>query len=477
MIRGMPPQRKQIYQSSHIKSIGLKYAQQTTTNQRLNLFKMPTKTNRTKVFIKDLGQHVGKEITIQGWMFNKRSGKGIQFLQLRDGSGVVQGIVFDKTESSELFKIADSLTPESSLTITGDVTKHPKLEDTYELQVKKIDPIQIPADDYPIAKKEHGPDFLLENRHLWLRSSKQRAIQIVRNTIINGIYEYLNGQGFIKIDSPILTPNACEGTTELFEVEYFDEGSAYLAQSGQLYIEAAIFSVGRCFDFGPVFRAEKSKTRRHLTEFWMMDAEAAFVEHEENMKIQEGLIEYVVKKVLAKNLKELATLERNIEPLKKIEAPFIRKTHAEVVKELRGMGSDIKDNDDLGGDDETILTKKYDKPIFVEKYPAEVKAFYMKRDPADPSRALCADLLAPEGYGEIIGGSQREDDYDVLLSRIREHKLSEKAFAWYLDLRKYGSVPHSGFGIGLERLTGWICGTEHIRETIPFPRMINRIYP
>lgn len=430
-----------------------------------------------KVFIKDLKDHVGKEITIQGWMFNKRSGKGIQFLQLRDGSGVVQGVVFDKTESSKLFKTAASLTPESSLTITGEVTKHPKLEDTYELQVKSIDPIQIPADDYPIAKKEHGPDFLLENRHLWLRSQKQRAIQIIRNTIINGIYEYLNKNGFIKIDSPILTPNACEGTTELFEVEYFDEGSAYLAQSGQLYIEAAIFSVGRCFDFGPVFRAEKSKTRRHLTEFWMMDAEAAFVEHEENMKIQEGLIEHVVKKVLTENLKELATLERNIEPLKKIEAPFIRKTHAEVVEELRGMGSDIKDNDDLGGDDETILTKKYDKPIFVEKYPAEVKAFYMKRDPKDPTRALCADLLAPEGYGEIIGGSQREDDYETLLGRIKQHKLSEKAFAWYLDLRKYGSVPHSGFGVGLERLTGWICGTEHIRETIPFPRMINRIYP
>jgi asparaginyl-tRNA synthetase len=459
-------QRTQIYQSSLVKSISLKYA------QLLNLFKMPT-----KVFIKDLRDHVGKEITIQGWMFNKRSGKGIQFLQLRDGSGVVQGIVFDKAESSDLFKIAASLMPESSLTITGEVTKHPKLEDTYELQVKSIEPIQIPAEEYPIAKKEHGPDFLLENRHLWLRSPKQRAIQVVRNTIINGIYEYLNQNGFIKIDSPILTPNACEGTTELFEIEYFEEGKAYLAQSGQLYIEAAIFSVGRCFDFGPVFRAEKSKTRRHLTEFWMMDAEAAFVEHEENMKIQEGLIEYVVKKVLAENLKELATLERNIEPLKKIEAPFIKKTHAEVVKELREMGSDIKENDDLGGDDETMLTKKYDKPIFVEKYPAEVKAFYMKRDPADPTRALCADLLAPEGYGEIIGGSQREDDYDELLKRIRSHRLSEKAFAWYLDLRKYGSVPHSGFGIGLERLTGWICGTEHIRETIPFPRMINRIYP
>jgi len=331
--------------------------------------------------------------------------------------------------------------------------------------------------EYPIAKKEHGTDFLLENRHLWLRSKRQRAIQIVRNTIINGIYEYLNKEGFIKIDSPILTPNACEGTTTLFDVEYFDEGKAYLSQSGQLYLEAAIFSVGRCFDFGPVFRAEKSKTRRHLTEFWMMDAEAAFVEHEENMKIQEGLIVHVIKKALEENKKELADLERDVSALEKIEAPFIYKTHAEVVKELQEMGSDIKENDDLGGDDETILTNKYDKPIFVEKYPAEVKAFYMKRDPENENLALCADMLAPEGYGEVIGGSEREADYDVLLGRIKEHGLDEKEFSWYLDLRKYGSVPHSGFGIGLERLTGWICGTKHIRETIPFPRLINRIRP
>ncbi|MBP9770956.1 asparagine--tRNA ligase, partial [Candidatus Gracilibacteria bacterium] len=319
-------------------------------------------------------------------------------------------------------------------------------------------------------------DFLLQNRHLWLRTPTQRAIQIVRNTIINAIFEYLNTNGFIKIDSPILTPNACEGTTELFEIDYFEEGKAYLSQSGQLYIEAAIFSVGRCFDFGPVFRAEKSKTRRHLTEFWMMDAEAAFVDQEENMKIQEGLVEFVVQKVLEKNLKELAILERDIEPLKKIKAPFIHKTHTEVVKELREMGSEIKENQDLGAADETMLTMKYDKPIFVEKYPAEVKAFYMKRTD-DGKFALCADLLAPEGYGEVIGGSQREDDYDVLLGRIKEHKLSVEAFDWYLDLRKYGSVPHSGFGIGLERLTGWICGRQHIRETIPFPRTIGRIRP
>lgn len=429
------------------------------------------------VFIKNLKNHVDETVKIQGWMFNKRGSGKIYFLQLRDGTGVVQGIILQNTVTPEIFEKAEKLTMESSVKITGEVTAHPKHEDEYELQVKDIEIIQLVAEDYPIAKKEHGVDFLLENRHLWLRSTRQRAIQVVRNTIINGIYEYLNKENFIKIDSPILTPNACEGTTTLFEMEYFDEGKAYLSQSGQLYIEAAIFSVGRCFDFGPVFRAEKSKTRRHLTEFWMMDAEAAFVDHEGNMKIQEGLITHIVKKVLAENLKELEILERNIEPLKKIEPPFIRKTHKEVVEELRKMGSEITENKDLGGDDETIFTEKYEKPIFVEKYPAEVKAFYMKRDPTDPSRALCADLLAPEGYGEIIGGSQREDDYDVLLGRIKEHKLPQEAFQWYLDLRKYGSVPHSGFGIGLERLTGWICGTKHIRETIPFPRMINRIYP
>ena len=429
-----------------------------------------------KIFLKDLRDHVGQEITMEGWMFNKRGAGKIYFLELRDGSGIVQGIVFVKAVSPEVFKIAEELTMESSVRVTGEVTKHPKHEDEYELQVKNIEVIQLVKEDYPISKKEHGPDFLLQNRHLWLRTPTQRAIQIVRNTIINAIFEYLNTNGFIKIDSPILTPNACEGTTELFEIDYFEEGKAYLSQSGQLYIEAAIFSVGRCFDFGPVFRAEKSKTRRHLTEFWMMDAEAAFVDQEENMKIQEGLVEFVVQKVLEKNLKELAILERDIEPLKKIKAPFIHKTHTEVVKELREMGSEIKENQDLGAADETMLTMKYDKPIFVEKYPAEVKAFYMKRTD-DGKFALCADLLAPEGYGEVIGGSQREDDYDVLLGRIKEHKLSVEAFDWYLDLRKYGSVPHSGFGIGLERLTGWICGRQHIRETIPFPRTIGRIRP
>ncbi|MBU1152147.1 asparagine--tRNA ligase [Patescibacteria group bacterium] len=429
------------------------------------------------VLIKDLKNHVDQEVQIRGWMYNKRGSGKIYFLQLRDGSGVVQGIVFQGDADEETFKKAEELTMESSLKVTGKVSAHPKKEGVFELQISKIDIVQIPDEDYPISKKEHGTDFLLNNRHLWLRSPKQRAIQVVRNTIINGIYEYFALNDFIKIDSPILTPNACEGTTELFEINYFDEDTAYLSQSGQLYLEAAIFSVGRCFDFGPVFRAEKSKTRRHLTEFWMMDAEAAFVEHEENMKIQEELICHVVERVLRENLAELEVLERDIEPLKKIKAPFIRKTHAEVVEELQGMGSDIQPNHDLGGDDETILTKKYDKPIFVEKYPAEVKAFYMKRDPENSNVALCSDLLAPEGYGEIIGGSQREDDYQTLLDRINEHNLPVEPFQWYLDLRKYGSVPHSGFGVGLERLTGWICGIHHIRETIPFPRTIKRLTP
>lgn len=427
--------------------------------------------------ISHLKDHVDKEASIQGWMFNKRGSGKIMFLQLRDGTGITQGIVEASSVDAKTWEAAEKMTMESSLKVTGLITKHPKLENTYEIQVKKIEIIHLCSEEYPIAKKDHGIDFLMDQRHLWLRSHRQWAIQRIRNTIINATYEYLNDNQFIKIDSPILTPAACEGTTELFEVPYFDLGSAYLSQSGQLYLEAAIFSVGRCFDFGPVFRAEKSKTRRHLTEFWMMDAEAAFVEHDENLKIQEGLVTHIVKSVLEKNLQELKMLERDIEPLKKIEGPFIRMTHADAVKELRSMGSDIGDMDDLGGDDETILTKKYDKPIFVEKYPAEVKAFYMKRDPEDNSRALCADLLAPEGYGEVTGGSQREDNYDTLVASINKHMLPMEAFTWYLDLRKFGSVPHSGFGYGLERLVTWICGLEHVRESIPFARTIYRLTP
>jgi len=427
------------------------------------------------ISLKDISQFFGQEVAVRGWIYNFRSSGSIFFLQVRDGSNFVQAVVSKNAVAPEVWDECQKITIETSAEIFGQVSKHPK-KDEYELQVKNLKIIQV-AKEYPIGKKEHGPEFLLDNRHLWLRSAKQWAIQRVRNTIINATFEYFNQNGFIKIDTPILTPTACEGTTTLFEVPYFDLGKAYLSQSGQLYLEAAIFSFGRCFDFGPTFRAEKSKTRRHLTEFWMMDAEAAFVRHEENMKIQEEMICYIVAKVLEKNKKELEILEREVSRLEKIKTPFGRITYREAIKKVKALGSDIKDGDDFGADDETLLTRDSDIPIFVEKWPRQIKAFYMKRDPENPDLVLGSDLIAPEGHGEIIGGSEREDNYDLLLERMKEEKLPIEDFQWYLDLRKYGSVPHSGFGYGLERLTGWICGIHHIRETIPFPRMINRLKP
>ncbi|OGZ79548.1 MAG: asparagine--tRNA ligase [Candidatus Staskawiczbacteria bacterium RIFOXYB2_FULL_32_9] len=428
-----------------------------------------------KILITNIAKYVGEEVELDGWVANFRSSGKIAFWQIRDGSGFCQAILDVKSLPENVWKESEKVTLESSVKIIGIVAKHPKKEE-YELQVKDFSFYQI-AKEYPISKKDHGPDFLLDNRHLWLRSSHQWAIQRIRNTLILATYEYFNQNNFIKIDSPILTPSACEGTTELFEIDYFGERKAYLSQSGQLYLEAAIFAHGKVFDFGPVFRAEKSKTRRHLTEFWMMDAEMAFVDLKEMLKIEEELIRYMVKSVLEKNQQELAILERDVKPLENILKPFYKITHTEAVKKLQELGSDIKEGDDMGADDETILTKQYDNPIFVTHYPKEVKAFYMKRNPDDNSRVLCADLLAPEGYGEIIGGSQREDDFDALLERIKAHNLPQSAFEWYLDLRKYGSVPHSGFGFGLERITAWVCGIAHIRETIPFPRTINRLTP
>jgi len=413
----------------------------------------------------------GKDAILKGWIYNYRSSGSIMFLQLRDGTGFIQCIA-DKANLKHKWEQLQNITQESSIEITGKIAEHPKHKGEYELHVTGFNIIQI-ADEYPISKKDHGPDFLLNNRHLWLRSKRQWAIQKIRNTLILGTYEWMRDHDFTKIDSPILTPNACEGTTTLFELEYFDT-KAYLSQSGQLYLEAAIASFGRVFDFGPTFRAEKSKTRRHLTEFWMMDAEAAFIDHKGNMEIQEQLISFIVQKVLKQNMKELEILQRDIEPLKKVAPPFHCITYEQAIEKLHSLGSNIKEDDDLGADDETILTKQYDKPVFVEKYPAKVKAFYMKRQ---GDKALCSDLLAPEGYGEIIGGSQREDDYDEILKRVKEHKLPREDFQWYLDLRKYGSVPHSGFGFGLERIVAWVCGLKHVRETIPFPRMINRINP
>lgn len=428
------------------------------------------------ILLKDIGQYLGQEVILRGWVFNFRSSGSIYFLQFRDGTGRIQAVVSKDDVEPEVWENCQKITIESSVELRGIIVEEPRSPYGYEMQVKNLKIFQS-AQEYPIGKKEHGPEFLLDNRHLWLRSPKQWAIQRVRNTIINATYEYFNQNGFIKIDTPILTPTSCEGTTTLFEVPYFDLGKAYLAQTGQLYLEAAIFSFGRCFDFGPVFRAEKSKTRRHLTEFWMMDAEAAFIEHEENMKIQEELIFYIIQKVLEKNKKELEILERDVSKLEKIKPPFGRMTYHEAIRKLQSLGSNIVDGDDFGADDETLLTQDSLVPIFVEKWPRKIKAFYMKRDPKNQELVLGSDLIAPEGHGEIIGGSEREDNYEILLERIKEEKLPLADFQWYLDLRKYGSVPHSGFGYGLERITGWICGVHHIRETIPFPRMINRLRP
>lgn len=429
---------------------------------------------KEEILIKDLNQHVGQTVTINGWIGNFRSSGKIAFWQIRDGSGYCQAVISADDIAPAMWLETEKVSLETSVSLTGLVTKHPK-KDEYEIQVTDFSYYQI-AEEYPIAKKEHGIDFLLDNRHLWLRSQKQWAIQRVRDTLIQATYDYLHEKAFIKIDSPIITANAGENTTDLFQVKYFDD-TTYLSQTGQLYLEAAMFAHGRVFDFGPTFRAEKSKTRRHLTEFWMMDAEMAFCTLEENMDLQEELIRFMVKRVLENNRAELAILERDVKPLENIDKPFYRITHAEAVAQLKKLGSDITERDDLGGDDETILTKEYDNPIFITHYPAEVKAFYMKRDSNDPSRVLGADLLAPEGYGEIIGGSQREDDYEILKQRITEFGLKAEDYSWYLDLRKYGSVPHGGFGFGLERIVGWICGLEHIREAIPFPRTIYRITP
>lgn len=430
-----------------------------------------------KLRISQFSQAVGEEVLISGWVYNKRSSGSIAFLEIRDGSGFVQGVVAKDAVDSTTWEVAQELTQESSVTITGTIAKHPKKEGIFEIQISKVEPIHIAA-EYPIALKEHGPDFLMNNRHLWLRSKKQWAVLRVRDVVEQAIHNYLHTQDFVRTDSPIFTPNACEGTTTLFPVPYFDLGEAFLSQSGQLYIEAAIASVGRCYDFGPVFRAEKSVTKRHLTEFWMMDAEAAFVEHDENMDIQEGLIKAVATACLEQCQQEFEILERDPAPLKKmIEKPFERLTYEDAITRLHTLGSDIQFGEDLGNDDEGMLTKDSDVPIFIHKWPKSIKPFYMKIDPTDPERVLNNDLIGIEGSGEIIGGSQREDDFDLLLERMKEDDLPIEEYDWYLDLRKYGSVPHSGFGIGVERMVRWMSGVEHIRETIPFPRLVTRIKP
>jgi len=426
--------------------------------------------------IGEISSKEGQKVELRGWCYNLRSSGKIAFLQLRDGTGRIQGVAPKDKVSDSTWDSIQKLTIESSVIVRGTAKADPRSPSGFELAIEDVEPIQI-AEEFPIGKKEHGPDFLLNNRHLWLRSERQASIMRVRDTIEFAFRDFMRQRGFMLADSPIFTPSACEGTTDLFEVKYFDD-KAYLSQSGQLYQEATSAALGKTYCFGPTFRSEKSKTRRHLTEFWMLEAEASFMDWEQNMQLQEDMVAFTARRVLEERAKELKEFGREITSLERTaEGNFPRISHVEAVERLQKLGSDIKQGDDLGGDDETILTKQFDRPVFVHHYPAEIKAFYMEPDPNDPTYALCDDLLAPEGYGEIIGGSQRISDLSLLKKRIAEHKLPEEAFGWYMDLRRYGSVPHSGFGIGLERTVTWMCGIEHVRETIPFPRLLNRINP
>jgi asparaginyl-tRNA synthetase len=430
-----------------------------------------------RIDIRDVSKHVDVDVEIRGWLYNIRSKGKIHFLQLRDGTGRIQGIAEEASLGAEAFTAMGALKMEASVKVRGRIRRDERAPSGYEMSVAAVEVVQNPAEDFPIAKKEHGIDFLLENRHLWLRSVRPGAILAIRNQAIHAFRSFFHDRGFLLVDTPILTGSIGESAGTLFTVPYFDLGDAYLAQTGQLYLEAACMAFGKVYNFGPTFRAEKSKTRRHLTEFWMLEGEVAWLDNEGNMKLQEEMVAHVVRHVLSTCRAELSTLERDVAPLEKVTVPFPRLDYGEAVQMLSKLGSSIQWGDDLGGEDETILTKQFEKPIFVTNYPKKAKAFYMKENPANPETVLCADLLAPEGYGEIIGGSQREDNLEKLLQRIHEEKLPEESYGWYLELRRFGSVPHSGFGIGLERTLTWITGSPHIRECIPFPRTISRIYP
>ncbi|NSL52261.1 asparagine--tRNA ligase [Calidifontibacillus erzurumensis] len=419
---------------------------------------------------------VGQDVTIGTWLANKRSSGKIAFLQLRDGTGFIQGVVVKDEVSEDVFQKAKALTQETSLWVTGTVREDVRSPFGYELTVKDIEIIHE-AINYPITPKEHGVEFLMDHRHLWLRSKRQHAIMKIRDEIIWSTYEFFHNNGFVKVDPPILTGTSAEGGSELFHTKYFDE-DAYLSQSGQLYMEAAAMALGKVYSFGPTFRAEKSKTKRHLIEFWMIEPEMAFVEHEESLQIQEQYVSYLVQSVLSRCQLELKSLGRDVSKLENIKPPFPRITYDEAIELLHKKGfNDIEWGEDFGAPHEVAIAEEFDKPVFITHYPAKIKAFYMKPDPNRPEVVLCADLIAPEGYGEIIGGSQRIDDLELLKKRYEEHNLTGGAYEWYLDLRKYGSVPHSGFGLGLERTVAWITGAEHVRETIPFPRLLNRLYP
>jgi asparaginyl-tRNA synthetase len=427
------------------------------------------------VYIEDISKYKDQDIEIRGWLYNKRSGGKVRFLLVRDGTGIIQGTIFNPQEDSPLFKQFDELTQESSLVIRGKVKEDKRAPGGYELEIKEIETIQI-AKDYPITPKSHGVPFLMEHRHLWLRSQKQHAILQIRAELIKAIRDFFDGRGFRLMDTPILTPSACEGTTTLFETEYFDQ-KAYLSQSGQLYNEATAAAFGKVYCFGPTFRAEKSKTRRHLIEFWMVEPEVAFALLDDIIELGEGLVVFIVERVLEKRKKELDILERDTKPLEKVKKPFPRVTYEEALQMIKKKGSKMEWGDDFGAPDETMISEFFDKPINITHFPLSAKAFYMEPDPERPDLALCIDMLASEGYGEIIGGGQRIHDLSLLEQRIKEHKLPKEAYEWYLDLRKYGSTPHSGFGLGIERTLSWLCKIKHIRETIPFPRLLYRIYP
>lgn len=434
--------------------------------------------------ISEIGKHEGQTVTIRGWLYNLRESGKLLFPQFRDGSGIIQGVVPKNAVTPEVFEAIKTLTQESSVIVEGKVRADKRAHGGYELDVANVQVLQrVPeSDPYPITPKEHGTDFLMEHRHLWLRSQRQAAILRVRAEIIKAARDFFDERGFTLTDPPIITPAACEGTTTLFPVDYFEE-QAFLTQSGQLYVEATAMALGKVYSFGPTFRAEKSKTRRHLTEFWMVEPEVAYATLDDVMNLAEGLISFIVKRCLEKRRVDLQTIGRDVSKLEKIEAPFPRISYDDAVKNLQeghakgALESKFEWGGDLGSPDETYLSAQFDKPVMVHRYPAKVKAFYMEPDPQRPDLALCVDVLAPEGYGEIIGGSQRMASHELLLQRIHEHGLPEEAFKWYLDLRKFGSVPHGGFGMGIERAVAWICGLEHVRETIPFPRMLYRLYP
>ena len=430
----------------------------------------------TQTYIEDIASHVGESVTIKGWLYNIRSSGKLIFPQVRDGSGILQCVVFKKSVSEDVWNACQTLTQESSLIVTGAVRADERAPGGFEMDVTDVEIVSI-AEPYPITPKEHGPEFLLDHRHLWIRSKMQHAILRIRHEVIRAVRDYFDTHGFILADTPIFTPAACEGTTSLFEVNYFDDQKAYLTQSGQLYNEATAAAFGRAYAFGPTFRAEKSKTRRHLTEFWMVEPEVAYATLDDIMDLAEDFLCFIAARVLANRRPELETLGRDIAKLEAIQKPFPRISYDEAARMLIEGGQAFEYGGDFGAPDETFISSKYDRPVMVHRYPAAVKAFYMKPDPADPTKALGVDVLAPEGYGEVIGGGERASDLQFLRDQIAKHELPEEAFDWYLDLRKYGSVPHAGFGMGIERCVAWMCGIEHIREAIPFPRTIYRTKP